>query len=236
MKLILEWEKFNKLSLGKFTLSDSDRMEVGRKIKEILYSIYGDKLNLDDKIFISGKSIDPELLRKAINNRLLFDKISNLGGCSNKSDLIEFIGNNSYDLFSVTGKYFKDIYRLLENTSNKGNKFERKAFRVFKDELKSRKGVDVDITKPSRDEDINGVDGVFQYKGRRFTIQVKTLHKIESFKKDESKFIVFCDGVLKNLNTDYLIVINENKIHIFKSSGVLSYGSYYLIPKSSLVI
>jgi hypothetical protein len=236
MKLIVEWNEFNKLSLDRFTLSNSERSEVGRLIKRILVSIYGNRMDLDDKFLMSGKSLDPELIRKMINNRLLFNKISNWAKSSNKVELMEFITNNSDELFKPTGKYFNDIYQLLNRSSNKGNRLEKEAFSAFKAELKMRKGVDINIVKPDKDKDISGVDGIFQWRGREFTIQVKTLHKIESFKRDDSKFIVFCDGVLKDLETDYLIVINESTTHIFKSNGVLAYGSYYLIPKDNLII
>jgi hypothetical protein len=57
---------------------------------------------------------------------------------------------------------------------------------------------------------------------------------MEDYKKDNSCLIVFCDGVLKELKTDYLIVTNKETTKIFKSKGIQVNPSYFIVPKVNI--
>jgi len=244
MKFILEYASFNNQELRLprgIVLTNSERMQLGNIIAGIISQIYGDNVKTNKMFEMDGKTINSEYLSKARNNRTLlkmivFDPNNAIkSGVKNKEDLFNFIKEHGNDLFHPTGKYFNAVYRLLENTSKKGSSFEDKAFSFFKGALKQKRGVDVEIKSPTTAEDISGIDGIFEYKNKRYTIQVKPLSYMESFKKDDSKYIVFCDGVLKSLKTDYLVVSNDKETHIFKSENVTAHGSYFLVPKVNLV-
>jgi len=247
MKFILEYNNYSKnnqsLRLSRdVILSNSDRIKIGKLIASIMEDIYGDNLLSDDIFTMDGKDLNPEYLRKARNNRnllkkLVYDKDGIIkSNVKTKEDLYSFIEDNSMKLFNPSGFYFKTIYNLLTNSSNKGKSIEERSFELFKNTLKDKRGVDVDIIDPTKEQDIDGIDGLFMYKGKEFTIQVKPLSYMQSYKKDDTKYIVFCDGVLKNLKTDYLIVLNDNESHIFKSDNSVAYDSYFLIPKSNLIV
>ena len=246
MNFILEYSKYRNeqdLILPKgIVLSNRERMDIGNLISNIISNIYGDKLNSEMSFNIDGKIINPEYLRKARNNRtllkkLVYDEYKEIAtNIKNKVDLFKFIEENGESLFSPNGVYFDAVYNLLSLTSTKGSKLEDRAFEFFQNALEKKRGIRVEITKPTTSEDISGLDGIFIYKGKRFTLQVKPLLKMESYLRDNTKYIVFCDGVLKNLKTDYLIVTNDKETHIFKTEGITSHSSYFLIPIGNLVV
>jgi hypothetical protein len=189
-------------------------------------------------IYISFKNT--EYLSKAGNNRTLLRKIINdpdkiiPSVVHTKEDLFKFVEENTYDLFHYKGKYFKSVYNLLVNTSKRGKRLEDIAFELFT-EVAKKKGINIVVTEPSMEEDIfGGIDGIFFYNDKKYTIQVKPLFKIEDYKKDPNNFIVFCDGVLKELKTDYLIVTNQTETKIFKSKGIITNSSYFIVPKSNI--
>ena len=245
MKFILEYAGYanNSLSLPKgIVLTNSERMEMCRIIADALKQFYNlDKNSSRDPFIIDGITIIPEYLSKAVNNRTLLKKIISdpdreiISGVNNKEDLFSFVKNNTFDLFNHNGKYFKYVYRLLSNTSKKGKKFESNAFANFI-QIAAKKGINVIIEDPTLKEDIyGGIDGTFTYNGKRFTIQVKPLFKMETYQKDPTSYIIFCDGVLKELKTDYLIVTNEKETKVFRSKGITVFPSYFIAPKSNII-
>ena len=155
--------------------------------------------------------------------------------CKDGELALKAFQNNTFDLFNHNGKYFRYVYGLLSSTSKKGKKFENNAFKVFR-EVAAKKGIDVIIEDPSLKEDIyGGIDGTFMHRGKRFTIQVKPLFKMETYQKDPTSYIIFCDGVLKELKTDYLIVTNEKETKVFRSKGITVFPSYFIAPKSNII-
>ena len=101
--------------------------------------------------------------------------------------------------------------------------------------IKQTKNIDIEITKPTIRQDIDGIDGIFLYNNNEFTIQVKPFFKIEEHPSDNTKYLVFCDGVLKDLVTHYLIAHSSTITYIFRSKGIVAKINYFVIPKDNLV-
>lgn len=244
MKYILEFADYRNqtLNLGRgIILSNFERIQLGRIIREWLVKIYGENLIGDSDFSMLGQILKPEYLRKAINNRNLFKKLvyddrrEIYTGVKNKNELLDFVRKEGRELFSPDGKYFKSVYSLLTGSSIRGASLETKAFELLKSYFMNKDGIDVEIAVPTIDEDLSGVDGKFQLNGEDKTVQVKPLHSIQEYKIDNTKFIVFCDGVLKGLITDYLVVSNNKESHIFTTDGIIVKSSYFLIPKVNLL-
>jgi hypothetical protein len=243
MNFLREYSEYDNLALpNDIILTNSERQEMCRIISDILDKYYpSDSKASRLPIEIGDKIILPNYLYKAINNRtllkkLVYDPIGEIyTGIRNKEDLFQYVKNNGYDLFHYQGKYFTYIYNLLISTSKKGEVSENRAFDFFI-KYAEQKGMAIEIIDPSLKEDMyGGIDGIFILNNKQYTIQVKPLFKIEDYKKDNTKYIAFCDGVLKSLKTDYLIVINNLDILIFRSKGIEVFASYFLIPKTNLV-
>lgn len=240
MNLILEYQDYNNLSLPKgITLTNAERIKMCKIISNAINNYYKINKYSNSDIFIDDIKINTEYISKAINNRSLLKKIISdpnqeiISGVRNKEDLFKFVEDNVYDLFNHKGKYFKYVYNLLSNTSKKGKRLESDAFNMFR-EVAKKKGIDVDIIEPSTREDISGIDGIFFHNKKRYTIQVKPLFKMEEYKRNPNCLIVFCDGVLKDLKTDYLIVTNKIETKIFKSKGIAVHPSFFIVPKENI--
>lgn len=241
MENIRRFADFSNLYLPNgITLNQSDQQKMRLIIYKAIKEFYNINKNSREPIIINGRKLMPEYLSKAMNNRTLLKKIvydknqEIISGIKNKQELFNFVENNLYNLFNPNGKYFDSVYTLLSNTSKKGSSIEDKAFDKFI-RMASSKGVNIIIESPTIEEDKGGIDGIFTLKGNKYTIQVKPLFKIEDYKIDNTKIIVFCDGVLTELKTDYLIVSNDKETRIFRSNGVQAKGSYFLIPKKNEV-
>ncbi len=237
MEFILEYAEYGGINLPKgIIITNVERMKINNLIKSTLRNIYP---NLDDvsNFVANDKIIQTEYIKKAVNNYLLLKKIVLdpdriiVSNVNNKEDLFNFIVDHSHDLFHYNGKYFNGVYNLLANTSKKGKKFEDIAFKEF-EEMGRKKGMVVKILDPSVKEDISGVDGIFYFNSKKFTIQVKPLVSIVD---NGDVYTVRCEGALKNLITHYLICINGKEVWIFRSSGITAHAEHYIIPKINLV-
>lgn len=229
-------------------LSKTERQEMCRIIESGLKEIYKVGKFSRDIVNISGKQINCEYLFKAVNNRFLLKKIvfdtrnEIKVDINNKEELFDFVKNNINELFHPDGKYFIYVYGLLENTSKKGEINESVAFEYVEKTAKN-KGLQIQILKPRKisDDVYGGIDGFFIYNDKEFTIQVKTLSdkfspNIQEYRKDNNYLIAFCEGFLKEILTDYLVLVTKQKdCSLFKSKGIRSEGSYLLIPKNNLV-
>jgi hypothetical protein len=242
MKFIKQYEGYegaNLLLPNGISLSSEEQGKMRLIIFDALNKIYKIKERKYPFLY-NGVLLNPEYLSKAMNNRTLLKKIvyddnkEIISGVKNKEELFKFVEENLYNLFHPKGIYFGAVYNLLSNTSKKGSSLENKSFDLFI-RIASSKGVNVVIESPTIEEDKSGIDGIFTLKGKRYTIQVKPLFKIEDYKIDNTKFIAFCDGVLTQLKTDYLIVSNQYQTRIFRSKGIEAKGSYFLIPKGNEV-
>jgi len=243
MKFILEHADYNNLTLPKgIILTNDERISMFKIINNYITHTYKISKYSPNPIVVDGQTLSPELLFKAANNRTLLKKLvydergEIVTGIETKEDLFNFVENNLFDLFNTKGKYFSDIYNLLLNTSYKGQKYENESFLKFEEAARKR-GLNIKVVPPENvDEDIfGGIDGLFFVDNKRFTIQVKPLFKIENYKKDENCYIAFCDGVLKELKTDYLIITNKQETWIFRAKGIIVNSSFFIIPKKNLV-
>ena len=246
MNYLKEFANYNNLTLAKgIILTNIERISMFKIINDYITNTYKIDRYSPDIIEMDGKKLSSEILLKSGNNRTLLNKLISddrgeiITDIKSKDDLFNFIKNNLFDLFNVNGKYFKYVYNLLLNTSFKGKNYENRSFLKF-EEIARKKGKDIKVVEPKDiDEDVfGGIDGIFYYNDKRYNIQVKPLHPSygiqESFKRP-GYYIAFCEGMLKELKTDYVILINKNEIWIFRCNGIKVHDRYFMIPKENLV-
>lgn len=235
MAYIKKYNEFLDLP-NRISLNDEKRKELGDIISKALIDYYNIYRVPNDIVFhLGGKSFKGEYIRKARNNRTLFSRVIKDQNLKTPDELINFFKNNIHDLLHYEGKWFDDVYFLLKNTSSKGKREEQKAYKDF-EEYAFSKGIDIQVQEPSLQEDLSGIDGFFEWKGKKYTIQVKPLKYYQDYKIDTSKVIVFCDGSLKDLDVDYLIATNEKETLIFRARQSKTKGSYFLFPKEDLLL
>lgn len=235
MLSLLEFAEQALLLPNGILLDHNDQNRMRLTIYKAIKSFYNVDKNSTQPIVVNNMELVPEYLFKAVNNRSLLKKIVSDNQILTKDDLFNYIESNLYELFHYNGKLFKEVYNLLYYTSRKGYELEKKAFNYFT-RIASKKGINVTIESPTIEEDKSGIDGFFLYNGNRITIQVKPLKWIEEYKKNNLSYIAFCDGVLTNLKTDYLILVNRNDVRIFRSKNILTFPSYFVIPKDDEIV
>jgi hypothetical protein len=100
------------------------------------------------------------------------------------------------------------------------------------------------VLKPKKvtDDVYLGIDGYFMYNEREITIQIKPLaykmsSNLEIYKKNPEYWIAYCDGYIKPVSTDYLVLIDNktSKCYMFKTNAIIPKGSYFLIPKNNII-
>jgi hypothetical protein len=264
MKLILEFDKFvfesdyysrkdkrepryTPLKLekkGEFLIFfDAAKSEEREKlIRKILNEIYPN-FNSVKGFNINGLLISSELLNKCPKNISILYEIIEISKSisqtiNNADELLYFIERFKYDLFSPSGRFFNKIYEKMGGSSEKGRLREKEAENLFIEYANSKGFFNIEIKSPTAKEDISGIDCYFEFNKKRYTIQTKTLSKIL---EDDDKFIVYINGYLTSITTDYLILIPDNtsEKYIFKGKNVTNIDndgvSYYSIPKSDLL-
>jgi hypothetical protein len=253
MKLILEHSRFiaeykplNLYIKGQrpIIIDVEKSMQKELLIRSIIDEIYP-PFKGNDNFVIDGILISGELLNKAQKNIAILYEIVDIAksiGISiiNSDDLINFIRKYKFDLFSVSGKFFDRVYRKLGGTTEKGKLRELESDNLFTRYADS-KGIKVELKAPSSyQEDIKGVDAYFEHKGVKYTIQTKTLSRIED---SGDYYIVYISGYFTKIKTHYLVLIPEResgKKYIFKAKNVVakvdkSGSNYYYIPKIDLL-
>ena len=230
-------------------LNRTERHEMCRIISSGIKEIYKQKEFSREKLDFNGREIDMQYISKAVNNRTLLRKIISdprkeiMENINNKETLFDFVKNNIYELFHPDGKYFVPVYQLLVNTSQKGDVAENEAFK-FIEEAGRKKGLEIKVLKPRKVEDdvYGGIDGFFIYNDREFTIQIKPLAEnvkpnVETYRANSDYIIAYCNGFLKNVTTDYLILVDSltGQKYLYQTKGILAKGSYYLIPRVNFV-
>lgn len=230
-------------------LTKEERQEINRIMDAGLREIYNVRKFYQGIVTLEGMDIRYEIISKAVNNRFLLKKIVSderkeiITDITNKETLFDFVKDNITELLHPKGKYFKAVYSLLETLSYKGDKAENIAFSHI-EEMGRKKGLQIQVLKPRKVEDdvYGGVDGFFIYNDREFTVQVKPLSgkmkpAIQEYKKDTNYFLVYVDGFIKDVYTDYLSVVNNytNECFLYQAKGIIAAGTHYLIPKKNFV-
>jgi len=198
---------------------------------ENVYSKYGFVKNINPILKVKGVEINIQFM---INNYLIFKKFIDYNNIKNASDFVNELINNFDNVYHYDGEFFnKNTKWILKNTRKSGLNAEKIAFKKFEDFSKS-KGLDMEIKVPTTDEDIGGTDGYFEYKGKKYTIQVKpfsSLIDMENYIKAES------DGSL-SLNTDFLILYKGDK-HIFvknkEKDPIRIKSKFFIFNKNNVV-
>lgn len=238
MKHIYEFADYNNtviLPRG-VVLSNLDRMTLCKIISGALNQYYKIDKVQGEYVDIDGVKLEKEILSKMINNRTVLKRvIIQNRNIKTKDDLINFIKDNLYDMYHYDGKFFDENYFIVSNTTKSGKKSENAAYKAF-EEVAKRKGLNIEVLPPdSVEEDKSGIDGYFIHNGKKFTIQVKPLHKLEEYRKDNTFYCVFCDGMLQDIKTDYLVVTRDNISWVFKGKGITRNKGCYIIPKINLI-
>lgn len=257
MRLILEFDKFKPeyrpirlCKKGYYLVNfDSSKTEEKEKLIRSILNEYYPEIKKSDSIDIDGKILSSEILNKSQKNIKILYVISDIMLNLNISvdlpdDVINFIRDNSYDLFNVNGLYFDEIYNALKEVSESGLIKERKGSDLFKRYALS-KGFEVEILPPdTSSQDIEGVDAYFKIDKTTYTIQIKTLDSVDLV---EDFYHVFINGDLTKIKTNYLVLVLEddkksssNREYIFKGSYIktefeVDGKSYYIVPSSNLL-
>lgn len=253
MKRILEFSKFQAeyrpitlhvKGIGSIHLDEKKVEQKEILIRSIINKIYPG-FRKDESFERNGVMISGELLNKTQKNiAILYEMIDiakSIGiQIKTADDLINFISQRGQDLFSSDGQFFKRIYKRLGGATELGKEKESVANDFFKRFAKER-GIDIELKSPkSYKDDIGGIDAYFEYNGKTWTIQTKTLSKVE---ETEKYLNIYITGDFTKVKTNYFIVISKDglgKNYIFKGRNVINLrdeegADYYQVPKSDLI-
>ena len=224
MKKIKNWFKF----FESVNLSDKEKWEVGFRVLDAAKDIWGD-LNTDVFIQKHGTSVQSELLRKSKNNRNLLYYLNGLSNATSKKELENWIMSNHFNIFHPDGVYFNKVMDILTSSSIKGDEMEKLALSALRSYYRSI-GKKIFTFKPSEEKDIQGFDIFFREGKDIKSAQVKTLRRVYPGEKWTK---VFCSGHITDMNTNYLIVVNEKECYIFNSRIYYKNENYYSVPSNS---
>ncbi len=254
MKLLLEYSQYKASyapikiyvkGVSPIFLDKSKSREKELLVRSIINEIYP-KFDGNNSFEFDGVVVSGELLNKAQKNIAILCEIVEISKSTSvirtADDLISFIRENKYDLFSPKGKFFSRIYGRLDKATKSGKVKENESDLLFKEFTKS-KGFEIELKAPdSYKEDIKGVDAYFISKGRKYTIQTKTLRSVELIGEF---YIVYISGYYTEIKTHYFVAIPDaksstNKKYIFKGVNAIkeldeSRVFYYKIPKGDLL-
>jgi hypothetical protein len=211
-----QWEKLEDFFIrryGNFPSISYLNSKIASYIKRV-YGPMGFESDKNTKFKLGGVLIDVELM---INNFTIFKNFIKENNIKSASEFVNKLIENFDDVYHYDGDFFnRETKYTLSNTKKKGDIAEKLSFHKFKKFSKS-KGLDIEIEKPTTTkEDRGGTDGYFMYKGKKYTIQVKPFSELIDLGyvlKAKSK------GSL-SLNTDFLILYNDNGKHIFIKNKV----------------
>lgn len=190
---------------------------------------------------INGTIVNSNLINKAQKNTAILYEIVYIAksegiNIKNADELLKYISENKYDLFNVNGKYFSKIYNRLKSVSELGKDVEIKAKNIFI-EYSNSKGISIQLEEPTEEEDKKGIDIYFIYNDKKWTIQTKTL---SSIKEKNDYYSVYISGYFTKINTNYLILISDDKNYIFNGKNISTITDEngeicYYIPKRNLL-
>lgn len=225
--------------------------EIDNYVKSI-YEPMGFKKDITSTFVLGGVNVNVQLM---INNYTIFKRFIENNDIKSASDFVNKLIDNFDDVYHFNGDFFNKYTKfILRRTSNKGSISEIIAFKKFEDFSKS-KGLEIEVQKPSTVEDKAGTDGYFEYKGKRYTLQVKpgidglkliTMSNVSGAKLHQTKvgstllptmFKMKSQGSL-SVNTDFLILYEGDK-HIFiknkVKSPILIKSKYFIFNKENII-
>ena len=230
-----QWVKLENIYVRKYG-SFPSIVYLNNKIDDYVNKTYqsmGYVKNVNSFFELGGIEVDVQLM---INNYTIFKAFIKNNNIKSASDFVNKLIENFDDVYHYDGYFFnKHTKYILNRTKSKGKTAESLVFDKFKEFSKS-KGLDIDIIEPTKEEDIQGMDGYFVYKGKKYTIQVKPgigglLKYSEGFYKMRSQ------GSL-SLNTNFLFLYEGNK-YIFiknkKDSPIIIKGEYFIFNEDNIV-
>lgn len=205
-----------------------------KKFVEDTYGKYGFVYGSGNKDIVLGDSsiINTEYISKMVNNYTIFKTVIRLNNIKDGDSFYRFMLSNLNDIYSPNGNFFKtQSLPILINTSRRGNIFEKKAIEFFTSFAKN-KGLDIIIRNPSIQEDIKGIDFIFNNKGMDYTVQVKPLVE---YKYVGDEIFLKSNGSL-SINTNYLILCNESECIILRNpvnDKIRISGDYFVTNQSN---
>jgi hypothetical protein len=236
-----QWVKLENIFIKKYGTFPSISL-LNDKISDYIDDVYGSMgyvKNVNSIFELGGVEVDVQLM---INNYTIFKRFIIENKISSASDFFNKLVENFSDVYHYDGNFFnKHTKYILSRTRSKGKTAEDLVFDKFKEFSKS-KGLDIDIIEPTKEEDIEGTDGYFFYKGKKYTIQVKP--GIGGLKKHFSRY-KHKDGFYKmksqgslSLNTNFLFLYEGDK-YIFiknkKDSPIVIKSEYFIFNEDNIV-
>ena len=179
-------------------------------------------------------------------HRIVYQALKEGHVVDNAQDLLDYIEKNR-TMFWPSDKFFWALYSTVSGKKMMGDIKETDAETFFTD-YAAAKGINVQLRKPAdaNDDSLGGVDLVFDHNGKEFTIQVKTLDRVEeTIEAGVEYYKVFISGdytELYNAETkkgvDYFVVMSVKDTmpsYIFRAKESITMPGHYLVPKSNFV-
>lgn len=163
---------------------------------------------------VNGMLINTEYIDKMVNNRKVMINIANGQSINKEEDFYSYMVANLFDIYHYNGFHFMSMtLPTLIDCTRKGNIGEFLSLKWMKSQMFA-KGVNASMEEPTLLEDIDGIDGKFEWNGRYITIQVKPFASIMS---DGQTVSAYTSGTKKiklsstGKPVDYLIIYKPIK-------------------------
>jgi len=145
--------------------------------------------------------------------------------------MLGFINQLKFRIFDPNSKTFQTLFRVLSQTSGKGNKTEDVVEKKFKEKFGAENIQR--IGELGSKEDMMGVDIKVMIDGKLHTAQVKPF---DSINKEDDLVRIGGSANVKKYNTDWMVFVRRGKdIVVFdNTNSEIKDGSYYF-PENSLL-
>lgn len=229
-----QWVKLEDIYIKKYGKFPSVSL-LNDKIAQYVREVYGPMgyiKNVNSVFELGGVEVDVQLM---INNYTIFKRFIIENKINSASDFFNKLVENFSDVYHYNGNFFNKYTKyILSITKSKGKEAENLVFDKFKEFSKS-KGLDIEIIEPTKEEDIEGVDGYFIYKGKKYTIQVKP--GIGGLLKYKDGFYKMKSQGSLSLNTNFLFLYEDDK-YIFiknkKDSPIIIKSEYFIFNEDNI--
>lgn len=199
-----------------------------------VYSKFGYKYPMKDTDIIINKDliIDCEFINKMVNNYTVFKFICNTIQLKTFEEFRDFMSkySNLEKFYHYNGFYNKEVLHILYYTIKKGKIGERMSLRFFEKDFNKNVSEKIEVTDPTLNEDLKGIDGKFIFKGKDYTIQVKPCSNMI---KDE-KSVKFLSVGSVSLSTHYLVLYRKTgnlfEFYILNSRFVTIQDNFFVYP------